>query len=399
MATFKAVVLKHQQRSDKRYPISIRITNNRKVGYISTGLYAENSQINKKSFEIKDSSLILKTNAIIKGYQNSLLDLGVTTLQTMTPSDIKEYLSSASEVIDYMQVFDLYMESRNTDRILNCVKSILQNAFGIERLPIHQFTSSFIDRFKEELDRRGLSNQTKRNYLVNLCAVFRYAQKLYNTEFTQRITHNPFYRLEHYKSTKTQKRSISAEQINYILTRRVVKKNWVVCLDAIRLSFCLCGVNLQDLFSMDEKCLKGDRIEYNRCKTKNRTKDMSFTSVKIQPEIEAIIKRRRGSNGKLFDFSEHYNTSRGFSTAVNIVLNNIGQEIDLPNITSYYFRHSWATIARNKCGVSNDDIDLALVHSNKNPMAEVYIDTDFSLIDNANRKVLDVVFGKGATKL
>jgi hypothetical protein len=52
MATFKAVVMKHQQRSDKRYPISIRITNNRKVGYISTGLYAENTQINKKSFEM-----------------------------------------------------------------------------------------------------------------------------------------------------------------------------------------------------------------------------------------------------------------------------------------------------------------------------------------------------------
>lgn len=121
---------------------------------------------------------------------------------------------------------------------------------------------------------------------------------------------------------------------------------------------------------------------------------MSFTSVKIQPEIEDIVKRRRGSNGKLFDFSEHYNTSRGFSGAVNIVLNNIGQEIDLLNITSYYFRHSWATIARNKCGVSNDDIDLALVHSNKNPMAEVYIDIDYGIIDRANRKVLDLVFNK-----
>ena len=50
-------------------------------------------------------------------------------------------------------------------------------------------------------------------------------------------------------------------------------------------------------------------------------------------------------------------------------------------------------------GIRNDDIDLGLVHSNKNKMADVYIDIDYSLIDNANRKVLDLVFGKGATKL
>jgi integrase len=82
---------------------------------------------------------------------------------------------------------------------------------------------------------------------------------------------------------------------------------------------------------------------------------------------------------------------------VNFVLNNIGREIEINNLTSYYFRHSWATIARNKCGVSNDDIDLGLVHSNKNKMADVYIDIDYSLIDDANRKVLDLVFGKGTT--
>ena len=399
MATFKAVVMKHQQRSDKRYPISIRITNNRKVGYMSTGLYAENSQINKKSFEIKDSNLILKTNAIIRDYQNRLLDLGASYMQAMTPTDIKEYLSSTLEVIDFMQVFDAYIESKTGDRVLCCVKAILQKSFGIDSLPIQQFTSSFIDRFKEELDRRGLSNQTKRNYLIGLCAVFKHAQRLYNTEFTQRITHNPFYRLEGYKCTKTQKRNITLEQMQYILTRKVIKRNWLVSLDAIRLSFCLCGVNLKDLYDMKEECLKGDRIEYNRSKTKNRTKDMSFTSIKIQPEIEDVIKRRRGRNGRLFDFSEHYHTSKYFYTGVNEVLKNIGQELGLPNLTSYYFRHSWATIARNKCGVSNDDIDLALVHSNRNPMAEVYIDTDYSLIDKANRKVLDLVFGKGATKL
>lgn len=391
MATFKAVVLKHQQRSDDRYPVSIRVTNNRKVGYISTGIYAYPTQINKKSFEIKDSALILKTNAIIKDYQNKLLEIDTETLRGMTPNDIKEYVLYRNGEIDYMQVLQAYKEVRPSKSLIGNVESILHH-MGIYRLPIIQFTSNFIDRFKEELDRRGLAECTKSNYLIHLCAVFKHAQSLYNTEFTQRITHNPFYRLEHYKRTQTAKRSISVEQVKYILNRRVIKKNYVIALDAIKISFCLCGVNLKDLYEMREDCLKGDRIEYNRLKTKSRTLNKSFTSIKIQPEIAEIIKRRRGKDGMLFDFSEHYKTSHNFVTGVNFVLNNIGKEIDINNLTSYYFRHSWATIARNKCGVSNDDIDLCLVHSNKNKMADVYIDIDYSLIDNANRKVLDLVF-------
>ena len=65
MATFKAVVLKHQQRSDKKYPISIRVTNNRKVAYITTGIYAEQSQIHKKTFEITEEELNLKIKSFL----------------------------------------------------------------------------------------------------------------------------------------------------------------------------------------------------------------------------------------------------------------------------------------------------------------------------------------------
>jgi integrase len=316
----------------------------------------------------------------------------------MSPNDIKEYVLCQTGEIDYMQVLQMYKETKSPTNLINNVEAILHH-IGVYRLPIIQFTSNFIDRFREELDRRGLAECTKNNYLFNLCAVFKYAQSLYNTEFTQRITHNPFFRLEFYKRKQNAKRSLSVEQVRYIFARRVIKKNYIIALDAIKLSFCLCGVNLKDLYDMKIENLKGDRIEYNRGKTKDRTLNKSFTSVKIQPEIEEIVKRRKGSNGMLFDFSEQYKTMHSFISGVNFVLNNIGREIEIKNLTSYYFRHSWATIARNKCGVSNDDIDLGLVHSNKNKMADVYIDIDYSLIDDANRKVLDLVFGKGATKL
>lgn len=33
------------------------------------------------------------------------------------------------------------------------------------------------------------------------------------------------------------------------------------------------------------------------------------------------------------------------------------------NVTTYTARHSFATIARNECGVSKDDISMCLTHS------------------------------------
>lgn len=57
-------------------------------------------------------------------------------------------------------------------------------------------------------------------------------------------------------------------------------------------------------------------------------------------------------------------------------------------------RHSWATIARNNCGVSKDDINLSLNHVDEGlKMADVYIAKDWSLIDEANRKVIDYLNG------
>ena len=62
-------------------------------------------------------------------------------------------------------------------------------------------------------------------------------------------------------------------------------------------------------------------------------------------------------------------------------------------MTTYWARHSWATIARS-LRVSKDDIALALGHGAKT-VTDIYIDDDMTFIDEANRKVLDwVLYGK-----
>jgi integrase len=68
----------------------------------------------------------------------------------------------------------------------------------------------------------------------------------------------------------------------------------------------------------------------------------------------------------------------------------------LPARLSYYYaRHSWATIARNDCEIDMQTINEALNHASDANMkiTDVYVKKDFTRIWEANRKVLDYVFG------
>ena len=64
-----------------------------------------------------------------------------------------------------------------------------------------------------------------------------------------------------------------------------------------------------------------------------------------------------------------------------------------PEITTYWARHSWATIAAS-LDIPRDTIAHALGHGN-NTVTDIYIDFDQEKVDKANRRVLDwVLYGK-----
>ena len=62
--------------------------------------------------------------------------------------------------------------------------------------------------------------------------------------------------------------------------------------------------------------------------------------------------------------------------------------------TSYKARHSWATIAINKAGIDKYTVHAALNHIDESmKVTDIYIERDFRLENEANRKVIEFVFG------
>ncbi len=167
--------------------------------------------------------------------------------------------------------------------------------------------------------------------------------------------------------------------------------------DMFKLMFMLIGINTVDLYGLKSITYDG-RIEYRRAKTHK------LYSVKVEPEALELINKYKGLKG-LLNVADRWSDSRNFRRQCNMALQRIG-EVErrglggkkylkpiFPELTTYWARHTWATIAAS-LDIPKDTIAQALGHGN-NTVTDIYIDFDRDKIDEANRRVLDwVLYGK-----
>lgn len=173
--------------------------------------------------------------------------------------------------------------------------------------------------------------------------------------------------------------------------------------DYFFLMFYLIGINAADLFNAKKTDVIKGRLEYTRAKTHKRY------SIKIEPEARAIIDRYSGTD-YLVDAMERCAKYQDFLHMMNDSLGSIGRiewemipdENNLfaaprlektvvpiiPDITSYYARHTWATLAY-EIGIPMDVISQALGHSNGNKTTLIYVKQGNERVDEANRAVID----------
>ena len=106
------------------------------------------------------------------------------------------------------------------------------------------------------------------------------------------------------------------------------------------------------------------------------------------------MERWKGSKA-LMSFADRYCDFRGFNKAVNVGLKEVGRLAGVPGLTTLHARHSWATVARNVCGIPKDTVAESLNHAGRGSerVTDIYLERDFSRVWDANRKVLDLVFG------
>ena len=219
---------------------------------------------------------------------------------------------------------------------------------------------------------------------------FRCIRAVFNDAIDDGITKAYPFRKFKMKVMATAKRSLTVEQLR-TLFNAPVDTHTGRALDIFKLIFFLVGINITDLCNLRE--ITNGRIQYNRAKTSR------LYSIKVEPEALEIINKYKGEEF-LVNFLDKYVGIHSFSVRVNSLLKQIGivegdedSKALFPQLTTYWARHSWATIAA-ELEIPKETIAAALGHGG-NSVTDVYIDFNEKKVDMANRKVLDwVLYGK-----
>lgn len=244
----------------------------------------------------------------------------------------------------------------------------------------------WLTRFESWLAQTNSKNA--RNILLrNIRAVFNYAL---DCEYT---TNYPFRRFK-IRPEATRKRAMTVEQLRSLAVYPV-EDYQVFYRDMFVLMFCLIGINVVDLYSLGG--IVDGRVEYRRAKTHR------LYSIKVEPEAQAIIDKYHGTKN-LLCIADRWTTHSQFGKQMNKALKRMGEmqrvgrggkkvlEPIVTGLTTYWARHTWATIAAS-LDIPKETIAHALGHGN-DTVTDIYIDFDKRKVDEANRKVLDYVFGK-----
>lgn len=420
MLTFKAEIRKNEMKVGGTFNVKIRLTYNREVKRLSTHIFVRTEDLTK-DFKLKNPKYIKEADRLVRYYQELCASLPLETAQ-FTMGDIVDYIQKEKEKnipVDFLQFCNEWLEAtdikgkRNYQTALNTFKAFL----GKDKLNTNQITKLLMMEFMDylqkkrakqvsELQKKGKripSNRMVSLYMGSIRHLFYEAKKKYNDYDRNviRIPNSPFENLEIPKQEATRKRAISPELIKkiwelpYIINangrERLCPFN--LAKDCFILSFCLIGMNSADLYNCTE--LEDGSITYYRTKTTDRRLDKAKMKVDVLPILLPLLKKYEDyTHQRVFCFYHLYSTYKNFNRAINAGLKEIGKILKIDDLEYYAARHSWATIAVNKVSINKYTVHAALNHIDESMrVTDIYIERDFKIENEANRKVVEYVLG------
>ena len=251
----------------------------------------------------------------------------------------------------------------------------------------------FITYMSQTMSKNGMVN-----YLRNIRTVFNAARK-------SKLTDNyPFSEID-MRSDTSDPYALSLDEVRTIATMPL--EPWQEeYRDMFMLMFYINGIRPVDLLTAKAEQIKDGRFMFTPKKTRN-TSGIKL-SVKLEPEVLALIEKHKGTNWLLSpldryadyaDYLKHMNRAlRTFGLKYEEGRKPTGKAL-FPHLSAYWARHSWATLALNEFGYSVDVVGQALGHKdNMHKITWIYIKPDYRRVDEASRTLIDAVTGKEEKK-
>jgi site-specific recombinase XerD len=272
--------------------------------------------------------------------------------------------------------------------------SLLKFARNKLDIPFSDMDTNWLKRYENWLDSRECKDTTKSQ-------LFRTLRSVFNKAIEQGIVKQDCYPFNRYKlakfDLKTQKRAISKEEVQKIITLNLYEQSDYMKLarDMFLFSYFEAGINFTDIALITLADINEGRIHYIRKKTK---KAICIPLCDITNSIiSKYVTENHSDTDYIFpilDRSVHKtelqrrNRIHKCLGHINLRLKDIGDMIGLKTpLTTYVARHTFATVLK-RSGVSIAIISESLGHSDL-ATTQIYLDSfENSQIDAAMQHLL-----------
>lgn len=359
---------------------------------IPTGITVTDQELSSNGKKIRESPKLMLLEKKRRELQDRLSEMMIDlTDEDVTADEIVARLTEKPKELDFFTFAVDWLAKNDIKGAKNYVTMLnsLESYLGRRLLPFKIITYKLLDGYEQYLRDKPRAQSL---YLGLMRHLYREAMRRYNTDYETIIQNDPFLR---YRVPKQQmKKGVRALTLKQLLAVCNYKGEPYgrpqLASDCFMLSFSLMGMNSVDMYFA--KTLTRGVLKYNRAKTKDRRSDDAYIEVRVHPVIARLIKKYKDSD-RVFSFHRRYRSPEDFNRAVNVGLKAVGEAVGIDGLQFYQARHTFATLSRNLMHFSKGDVDEALNHVGSYDVADIYIQKDFSVINDNNFKLLDRVFG------
>lgn len=359
---------KRRETKSGEYPIKIYICVGRRTRLVSTGLFVREELFDSVRGEVIgrgmakfNEKLAMIRRRIEEEFEGLTLAQAVERANWICNWDGSRGLTFSKFWEDKVSAMTL---AESTRRMYGFALMRMPDA---DRILVEEVDKAYV-RSAQERMRRDLNPNTVVLYMSKLRHIVGLAMD------DDLITRDPF-RGVTLKGEETRKRSLTLVKLKALRDMQLGGA-FAYARDMFMLSFYLIGINLADMYPASPA--EDGRLCYRRAKTRR------LYDIKVEPEAEALIAKYAG-DGRLVDMSSRYCSARNAQSVINAKLRGL-----MPGLSWYWARHTWATLAAS-IDIPMDTISLALGHSFGLSVTSVYVRRDQSKVDEANRRVLDLL--------
>ena len=397
MATFKTCV--QQQRKDGFYPVYIRVTHRRKTAFLKTDKMVDKKGLNRLG-EVKDTSVLAYCADRINSY---IERLNREDISEWTIKDVVSFLEKGDDDVcfsDYARKYKMEMARNGQERNAknyDLAYRHLERFAGTDKLMFSRFTTKFIQDWINSLKDTA---RAKEMYPICIRQIFKAAINEFN-DYDRgiiRIKTNPWPKITIPKANRPDHKAIPVEDIRAFFQMPMPPTKYILSLpefarDVAKMIMCLAGINTADLYHLENSNYKNGILAYNRRKTAKFRADNAHLEIKVPEILKELFEKYKSKDQYLFNFHERYSTEDALNANVNCGIRRICEFNNLPEgYSTYTFRHSWGTIARNDLKAPMYDVAFSMNHASAHKVTETYVKPDYSIASELNQKVVDYIF-------